>query len=85
MQVLKPTRKNVLIGFEKKENKTASGLILTSDVSGEAKVGIVMGRGPDAQDVQIDDRVIADWSKATDIGSGQVMINQDDIWGVLND
>ena len=84
MKIMKPTRNNVLIAFQKEENKTESGLILTGTVDHNNKKGVVLGRGPECDTVQVEDKVIGDWSKASDIGGGQVIIKETDIYAIID-
>jgi co-chaperonin GroES (HSP10) len=84
---MKPLRNNVLIAQVKKENKTESGLILTSD-QGTSEFGKVLAVGSEVKYVKVDEWVIPDWSKGKVVTVDNmqcVVLEEDHIMGVLDD
>jgi len=61
---IKPIKDRVVLVRLKKKMATASGIILKSDVEGEADKGQVIAIGPDVTLVQVDDLILIDWNKA---------------------
>jgi len=85
---LKVLRDNVLVAEKKKENKTESGLILQSDVSGDTKVGVVVAVGPDVVYCKIGDVVIPEWAHgrvAQVEGLQGVIFKEENIMGILSE
>jgi co-chaperonin GroES (HSP10) len=80
--VMRPTKDNVFVTFEKVDSTSQGGIILQSNE--DTRVGTVHGIGPDVQDVKLLDRIIADWSKGVDIGKGVAVIKEEYIQGIVN-
>lgn len=56
--MLKPLADYVVLTLEKEEQKTASGIILTSEDKDKQAVANVLAVGPKVEELKIDDRVI---------------------------
>ena len=56
--MIKPLQDYVALTLEKEDNKTASGIILTTESKDKQSIGKVLALGPDVKDISIDDRVI---------------------------
>ena len=56
--MLKPLEDFVALTLEKKENTTASGIILTSEAKDKQAVGKVVAVGPKVEDLKEGDKVI---------------------------
>ena len=82
-----PLKDRVLIAEVKKENVTASGIVIEGR-TGETSPGKVLAIGPDVKEVKIGDTVYLDWSKSSLVkvgGDQRVVIKEEDIYGVLED
>jgi co-chaperonin GroES (HSP10) len=82
----RPLGKKVLVAENKREEKTASGIILDSKGLGESKSGTVLAIGPEVKEVQVGDKILLDWSKAaatTIDGAQRVIILEENIVAVL--
>lgn len=82
-----PLKDNVLIAENKRENTTASGIVIESAAGlGESKTGTVLAIGPKVDSVEVGDKVLLMWNKAQVVtidGAQRVMIKQEDIVAVL--
>jgi chaperonin GroES len=56
--MLKPLADYVVLTVEKEEQKTASGIILTSESKDKQAIANVFAVGPKVEELQVDDRVI---------------------------
>ena len=83
--MVRPTRDVVVFGFEKKEKVSSGGIVLQDSTKLESTVGTVMGIGPDVQDVAVNDRIVADWTKAQDIGNNLLAIEEEHIQIILGE
>ena len=83
--MMRPTRDVVVFGFEKRENTTEGGIILQDSTKLDSAIGTVMGIGPDVKDVEMNDRIVADWTKAQDIGNNLLAIEEEHIQIILGD
>jgi co-chaperonin GroES (HSP10) len=84
---VKPLKDVVLVAENKRENVTASGIVLES-VSGlgESKTGTVLAIGPKVESVSVGDKVLLMWNKSQVVtidGAQRVMIKEEDIVAVL--
>jgi len=79
---MRPTRNIVIVNFKKQENTTESGIIIQGN-STDTRVGVVQGIGPLCKDVQLLDKVVADWSKGQDISKGMLAIEEQHIQGIV--
>ena len=83
--MVRPTRDVVVFGFEKRENVSEGGIVLQDSTKLESTIGTVMGVGPDVQDVTVNDRIVADWTKAQDIGNNLLAIEEEHIQIILGE
>jgi len=83
--MMRPTRGVVVFGFEKRDSVTEGGIILQDSTKLDSAIGIVMGIGPDVKDVEIDNRIVADWTKAQDIGNNLLAIEEEHIQIILGE
>jgi len=83
--MVRPTRDVVIFGFEKRENVSSGGIVLQDSTKLESTIGTVMGIGPDVQSVSINDRIVADWTKAQDIGNNLLAIEEEHIQLILEE
>jgi co-chaperonin GroES (HSP10) len=83
--MVRPTRDVVVFGFEKKEKVSSGGIVLQDSTKLESTIGTVMGIGPDVQDVTVNDRIVADWTKAQDIGNNLLAIEEEHIQIILGE
>ena len=83
--MVRPTRDVVVFGFEKKENVSSGGIVLQDSTKLESTIGTVMGIGPEVQDVAVNDRIVADWTKAQDIGNNLLAIEEEHIQIILGE
>jgi co-chaperonin GroES (HSP10) len=83
----RPLGKKVLIAENKRENTTASGIIIEgADRHGESRTGTVMAIGPEVKDVKLKDKVLLDWSKAAVVtvdGAQRVIVLEENIVAIL--
>jgi co-chaperonin GroES (HSP10) len=83
----KPLKDRVLVAENNSEVKSESGIILDNANSvRESKTGTVLAIGPDVTEVQVGNKILLDWSKASvvKIGDAQrVVIKEADIVAVL--
>ena len=84
---VRPLGKKVLVAENKRENQTASGIIIEGkDVQGESKTGTVLAIGPEVTAVQVGDKVLLEWNKAQVVtvdGAQRVMLLEENIVAVL--
>mgnify|MGYP006270827099 CR=1 FL=1 len=84
---VRPLGKKVLVAENKRENTTASGIIIEgSDRHGESKTGTVLAIGPEVTAVQVGDKILLDWSKSavtTIDGAQRVIVLEEHIVAVL--
>ena len=83
--MVRPTRDVVIFGFEKKENVSSGGIVLQDSTKLDSAIAVVMGVGPNVQDVSVDDRIVADWSKAQDIGNNLLAIEEEHVQIILGE
>jgi len=83
--MMRPTRDVVVFGFEKRENTTEGGIILQDSTKLDSAIGTVMGIGPDVKDVTLNDRIVADWTKAQDIGNNLLAIEEEHIQMIIDE
>jgi len=61
---MKPLKDYVLVAELKQENKTESGLILTSKIDKTTNPGVALAIGPGVSEyLKVGDKVALDWSK----------------------
>jgi len=86
---VRPLGKKVLIAENKREDTTASGIILEGTQGlGESKTGTVLAIGPEVKAVEVGNKVLLMWNKAAVVtidGAQRVMILEEDIVAVLED
>ena len=84
---VRPLGKKVLVAENKRENQTASGIIIEGrDAQGESKTGTVLAIGPDVTSVAVNDKVLLEWNKAQVVtvdGAQRVMVLEENIVAVL--
>jgi len=56
--MLKPLSDHVILSYIKEEEKTASGIILTTEVKDKQSMGKVVAIGPKVEDIKVDDKVV---------------------------
>jgi co-chaperonin GroES (HSP10) len=83
----KPLGKKVLVAENKRENQTASGIIIEgSDRHGESRTGTVLAIGPEVTALSVGDKILLDWSKSAVVtldGNQRVVILEENIVAVL--
>lgn len=86
---VRPLGKKVLVAENKRENQTASGIIIEGrDAGGESKTATVLAIGPDVKSVEVGNKVLLMWNKGAVVtvdGAQRVMILEEDIVAVLED
>ena len=86
--MFKPLGKKVLIAENKRENQTASGIIIEGkDAHGESKTGKVLAVGPEVTTVQVGDTVLLEWNKAQIVtldGAQRVVVLEENIVAILD-
>jgi co-chaperonin GroES (HSP10) len=85
--MLQPTKNKVVVELIQKEKITESGIILTSADRDEVSRGLVLFTGPDCQDVQVNDTIVADWSKATKFKHEDKelwIVNEENVVGIFD-
>jgi len=84
----RPLGKKVLVAENKRENQTASGLIIEGqDAHGESKTGKVLAVGPEVTTVQVGDTVLLEWNKAQIVtldGAQRVVVLEENIVAILD-
>ena len=83
---MKMLKDNVLITEVQKEEQTAGGIILTSNISKANQPGLVQTVGPDCVGLSQGDRVFLDWTKSMPVdvnGNSAVIISSEYIKAVL--
>jgi co-chaperonin GroES (HSP10) len=83
--MVRPTRNVVIFGFEKKENVSEGGIVLQESTKLESAIGTVMGVGPDVEVVALNNRIVADWTKAQDIGNNLLAIEEEHIQIIIGE
>lgn len=87
MNVL-PLKDKVLVAENKKENTTASGIVIEGAGGlGESKTGTVLAIGPDVKDVKVGDVIYLEWNKAQVVtidGAQRVMVKEENIVAVVD-
>ena len=83
--MVRPTRDVVIFGFEKKENVSEGGIVLQESTKLDSTIASVMGIGPDVKDVSVGDRIVADWTKAQDIGKNLLAVEEEHIQIIIGD
>lgn len=83
--MVRPTRDVVIFGFEKKENVSEGGIVLQESTKLDSTIASVMGIGPDVKDVSVGDRIVADWTKAQDIGNNLLAVEEEHIQIIIGD
>jgi co-chaperonin GroES (HSP10) len=86
MMNVTPTRKNVLIAENKSEFKSEVGLIVEAGSALDSKTATVLAVGPEVTMVSVGDVIYLEWTKGKIVtidGAQRVMINEDNIVGVL--
>jgi co-chaperonin GroES (HSP10) len=86
--MLRPLGKKVLVAENKREETTASGIILDSKGLGESKSGTVVAIGPEVTEVQVGNKILLDWSKSavtTVDGAQRVIILEENIVAILDE
>lgn len=87
MNVL-PLKDKVLVAENKKENTTASGIVIEGAGGlGESKTGTVLAVGPDVKDVKVGDVIYLEWNKAQVVtidGAQRVMVKEENIVAVVD-
>lgn len=83
----KPLKDKVLVAENNSEVKSESGIILDNANSvRESKTGTVLAIGPDVTEVQVGNKILLDWSKASVVkidDAQRVVIKESDIVAVL--
>jgi co-chaperonin GroES (HSP10) len=83
----KPLKDKVLVAENNSENKSESGIILDHANSvRESKTGTVLAIGPDVTEVQVGNKILLDWSKASVVkvdDAQRVIIKETDIVAIL--
>ncbi len=83
-----PLKDKVLVAENKRENTTASGIVIESAQGlGESKTGTVLAIGPLVTEVKVGDKIMLEWAKAAVVtidGNQRVIIKQEDIVAVLD-
>jgi len=83
-----PLKDKVLVAENKKENTTASGIVIEGAGGlGESKTGTVLAIGPDVKDVKVGDVIYLEWNKAQVVtidGNQRVMIKEENIVAVVD-
>jgi chaperonin GroES len=86
---VRPLGKKVLIAENKREDTTASGIILEGTQGlGESKTGTVLAIGPEVKAVEVGNKVLLMWNKGAVVtidGAQRVMILEEDIVAVLEE
>jgi co-chaperonin GroES (HSP10) len=83
---IKPVRDKLLMRELAKENKTASGLILTSDTDTGSKPGVVVSQGEDVKGDYTGKTVYVRWGHGLaveDNGVQMVLIDEEYIAGII--
>jgi len=65
MIMIRPIRNKIVVEEVDVETQHASGIILTSKVTGEIKRAKVLAVGDEVQEVKVDDVIIIDWQLAS--------------------
>jgi len=81
-----PTNDNILVKEVAKENKTESGLILSTDVETGSKPGMVVAVGPKADPKLLNNQVFLQWGKGmavTDEGKQAILISAEHVMGIV--
>lgn len=76
----------VVMQDEQTETTTESGLILTTDINTGHKPGIVIGVGPDVENISPGQKVVLDWTKAKPFsmdGQQLAAVKSEDIFAIF--
>ena len=87
--IFKPLGKKVLVAENKRENTTASGIVLEGGQGlGESKTGTVLAIGPEVTQVEVGNKILLEWNKAAVItvdGAQRVILLEENIVAILED
>lgn len=81
---IRPLRSVVALKQVDKENKSASGIVLTGSAAETPEFGVI-AIGPDVTTVKVDDIVYIELGKASVVDKSMLMIDEEHIVAVLND
>ena len=85
---MKPLKDFILVAEKKKEDKTASGLILSGiDLETGAKPAEVVAVGPDVKNVKIGDSIAIKWGEALAIsvnGAQRALVSEEYVYGIFD-
>lgn len=85
--MLKPLHNQVILKKEEIENKTTSGIILTTENKKLPSVGKVLAKGPKCEsEIQINDRVVYKEYSGTNISldhEDYIVIEEEDILAII--
>jgi co-chaperonin GroES (HSP10) len=79
---------NVLVTEAEKEQKTASGIILTESIDKGSKPGLVLSVGPEVNHIMKGQRVFLDWAQSMPVnvdGHAAVIVEAEQIKAVLGE
>lgn len=83
---VKALHNKVVLRQIEKEPVTTSGIILSGGTDGSSTEGLVIGTGPEVNEVRVGDKVLANWSKANHIaGTDAYIITEDNIIAVVEE
>lgn len=77
----------IFVAEVKKENTTASGLILSSDIESGAKPAKVLAVGPEVKDIKVDDKIAVKWAEALPVtvdGSQRALVSEEHVYGIFD-
>lgn len=79
---IKPLKTKVALHQIDNEVKSSSGLVIMGGDK-ETPEGMVIAIGPQVTDVIVGNRVLVDWAKATHVGDGVLVVEQEHITAVF--
>jgi len=83
---VKALHNKVVVRQIEKEPVTTSGIILSGGTDGSSTEGLVIGTGPEVNEVRVGNKVLLNWTKAAQIaGYGVYVVSEDEIIAVIED
>ncbi len=84
--MIKPLESYVVLTLVKEENKTSSGIILTTEEKDKPAVGKVLAVGPKVEGLAVNDQVIYQSYSGTNVkldGNDYLLIKAENILGII--
>ena len=78
---IRPLKNNIIVEKVESTRTTASGIALISN-NGEPDKAKVVAIGNDVEGINVDDLLLVNWNKASELNNGNFRITDEDVIGV---